>query len=130
VIKDGYGIDFPNKQLDKVKKAADELHKLQKEGKDVNHFFRIFSISDLFCHIHSRMFHLVNSLWIPFIIFTFCPNDITGVMSEMSGFETAFDNAINYAKTHKDTLVGHIHSRMFHLVNSLWIPFIIFTFCG
>ena len=33
------------------------------------------------------------------------PNDITGVMSEMSGFETAFDNAINYAKTHKDTLV-------------------------
>ena len=32
-------------------------------------------------------------------------NDITGVMSEMSGFETAFDNAINYAKTHKDTLV-------------------------
>ena len=26
-------------------------------------------------------------------------------MSEMSGFETAFDNAINYAKTHKDTLV-------------------------
>ena len=34
VIKDGYGIDFPNKQLDKVKKAADELHKLQKEGKD------------------------------------------------------------------------------------------------
>lgn len=34
VIKDGYGIDFPNKQLDKVKKAADDLHKLQKEGKD------------------------------------------------------------------------------------------------
>ncbi|QQB98947.1 alkaline phosphatase [Staphylococcus saccharolyticus] len=33
------------------------------------------------------------------------PNDITGVMSEMSGFETAFDNAINYAETHKDTLV-------------------------
>ena len=26
-------------------------------------------------------------------------------MSEMSGFGTAFDNAINYAKTHKDTLV-------------------------
>ena len=35
------------------------------------------------------------------------PNDITGVMSEMSGFETAFDNAINYAKTHKDTLVSN-----------------------
>lgn len=32
-------------------------------------------------------------------------NDITGVMSEMSGFETAFDNAMKYAKQHKDTLV-------------------------
>ena len=33
------------------------------------------------------------------------PNDITGVMSEMSGFDKAFQNAINYANTHKDTLV-------------------------
>lgn len=33
------------------------------------------------------------------------PNDITGVMSEMSGFEKAFQNAIDYANTHKDTLV-------------------------
>lgn len=32
-------------------------------------------------------------------------NDITGVMSEMSGFETAFDNAMKYAQQHKDTLV-------------------------
>ncbi|NJH99099.1 alkaline phosphatase [Staphylococcus hyicus] len=32
-------------------------------------------------------------------------NDITGVMSEMSGFETAFENAMKYAKQHKDTLV-------------------------
>ena len=33
------------------------------------------------------------------------PNDITGVMSEMSGFDKAFQNAIDYAKNHKDTLV-------------------------
>lgn len=33
------------------------------------------------------------------------PNDVTGVMSEMTGFENAFDNAISYAKNHKDTLV-------------------------
>ncbi|BGE81408.1 alkaline phosphatase [Staphylococcus petrasii] len=33
------------------------------------------------------------------------PNDITGVMSEMGGFEKAFQNAIDYANTHKDTLV-------------------------
>lgn len=26
------------------------------------------------------------------------PNDITGVMSEMSGFDKAFQNAIDYAK--------------------------------
>ncbi|WP_103252567.1 alkaline phosphatase [Staphylococcus aureus] len=32
-------------------------------------------------------------------------NDITGVMSEMEGFEKAFDDAIQYAKKHKDTLV-------------------------
>lgn len=32
-------------------------------------------------------------------------NDITGVMSEMEGFEKAFANAIDYAKTHPDTLV-------------------------
>ena len=33
------------------------------------------------------------------------PNDVTGVMSEMGGFEKAFQNSIDYAKTHKDTLV-------------------------
>lgn len=33
------------------------------------------------------------------------PNDITGVMSEMGGFEKAFQNAIDYTDTHKDTLV-------------------------
>lgn len=33
------------------------------------------------------------------------PNDITGVMSEMSGFEDAFKNATSYAKSHPDTLV-------------------------
>lgn len=33
------------------------------------------------------------------------PNDVTGVMSEMQGFDKAFSNAINYAKQHKDTLV-------------------------
>ncbi|WP_323704717.1 alkaline phosphatase [Mammaliicoccus sp. Dog046] len=33
------------------------------------------------------------------------PNDITGVMSEMSGFEDAFKQATNYAKSHPDTLV-------------------------
>lgn len=33
------------------------------------------------------------------------PNDITGVMSEMSGFEDAFSQAIAYAETHPDTLV-------------------------
>ncbi|UXU55237.1 alkaline phosphatase [Staphylococcus agnetis] len=32
-------------------------------------------------------------------------NDITGVMSEMSGFETAFENAMKYAQQHPDTLV-------------------------
>lgn len=32
-------------------------------------------------------------------------NDITGVMSEMSGFEAAFDNAMKYAKQNPDTLV-------------------------
>ncbi|MCS5348749.1 alkaline phosphatase [Staphylococcus aureus] len=32
-------------------------------------------------------------------------NDITGVMSEMEGFEKTFDDAIQYAKKHKDTLV-------------------------
>lgn len=32
-------------------------------------------------------------------------NDITGVMSEMEGFEKAFANAIDYAKSHPDTLV-------------------------
>lgn len=32
-------------------------------------------------------------------------NDITGVMSEMEGFEKTFDDAIQYAKSHKDTLV-------------------------
>lgn len=34
VIKEGYGIDFPSKQMDKVKQAAKDLRKLQKEGKD------------------------------------------------------------------------------------------------
>ena len=33
------------------------------------------------------------------------PNDITGVMSEMDGFDKAFQNAIDYTDTHKDTLV-------------------------
>ncbi|WP_251517824.1 MULTISPECIES: alkaline phosphatase [Staphylococcus] len=33
------------------------------------------------------------------------PNDITGVMSEMQGFEKSFDYAMNYAKQHPDTLV-------------------------
>lgn len=33
------------------------------------------------------------------------PNDVTGVMSEMQGFDKAFSNAIDYAKNHKDTLV-------------------------
>lgn len=33
------------------------------------------------------------------------PNDITGVMSEMSGFEEAFKQATEYAKSHPDTLV-------------------------
>lgn len=33
------------------------------------------------------------------------PNDITGVMSEMSGFEEAFAQAIAYAEAHPDTLV-------------------------
>ncbi|MCT1756294.1 alkaline phosphatase [Staphylococcus haemolyticus] len=33
------------------------------------------------------------------------PNDITGVMSEMGGFEKAFQNAIDYSNKHKDTLV-------------------------
>ncbi|EKU48496.1 alkaline phosphatase [Staphylococcus massiliensis] len=33
------------------------------------------------------------------------PNDITGVMSEMEGFEKAFENATNYAKQNPDTLV-------------------------
>ena len=33
------------------------------------------------------------------------PNDVTGVMSEMSGFEKSFDYAMNYAKSHPDTLV-------------------------
>ena len=32
-------------------------------------------------------------------------NDITGVMSEMQSFEKAFDEAIQYANKHKDTLV-------------------------
>lgn len=32
-------------------------------------------------------------------------NDITGVMSEMSGFESAFENAMKYAQQHPDTLV-------------------------
>ncbi|REH86236.1 alkaline phosphatase [Staphylococcus felis] len=32
-------------------------------------------------------------------------NDVTGVMSEMGGFEKAFDDAISYAKEHEDTLV-------------------------
>ena len=32
-------------------------------------------------------------------------NDITGVMSEMSGFESAFENAMKYAQKHPDTLV-------------------------
>ncbi|REI01127.1 alkaline phosphatase, partial [Staphylococcus felis] len=32
-------------------------------------------------------------------------NDVTGVMSEMGGFEKAFDDAIAYAKEHEDTLV-------------------------
>ncbi|ARJ50691.1 alkaline phosphatase [Staphylococcus lutrae] len=32
-------------------------------------------------------------------------NDITGVLSEMQGFEKAFKGAINFAKTHPDTLV-------------------------
>ncbi|HEC2148931.1 TPA: alkaline phosphatase [Staphylococcus delphini] len=32
-------------------------------------------------------------------------NDVTGVMSEMEGFEKAFANAIDYAKSHPDTLV-------------------------
>ena len=31
------------------------------------------------------------------------PNDITGVMSEMGGFEKAFQNAIDYSNKHKDT---------------------------
>lgn len=34
VINEGYGIDFPSKQMDKVKQAAKDLRKLQKEGKD------------------------------------------------------------------------------------------------
>lgn len=33
------------------------------------------------------------------------PNDVTGVMSEMNGFEDAFKNATSYAKSHPDTLV-------------------------
>lgn len=33
------------------------------------------------------------------------PNDITGVMSEMEGFEKAFEYAMNYAKHNPDTLV-------------------------
>ncbi|RIP37426.1 alkaline phosphatase [Staphylococcus gallinarum] len=33
------------------------------------------------------------------------PNDVTGVMSEMAGFEKSFDYAMNYAKQHSDTLV-------------------------
>lgn len=33
------------------------------------------------------------------------PNDVTGEMSEMEGFEKSFDYAMNYAKEHKDTLV-------------------------
>nr|WP_263313139.1 alkaline phosphatase [Mammaliicoccus sp. Marseille-Q6498] len=33
------------------------------------------------------------------------PNDVTGVMSEMSGFEDAFSQATSYAKSHPDTLV-------------------------
>src|SRR5699024_886753 len=33
------------------------------------------------------------------------PNDITGVMSEMEGFEKSFDYAMNYAKENPDTLV-------------------------
>ncbi|MCO4339609.1 alkaline phosphatase [Staphylococcus agnetis] len=32
-------------------------------------------------------------------------NDITGVMSEMSGFESAFESAMKYAQKHPDTLV-------------------------
>ena len=34
VIKDGYGIDFPNKQLDKVKKQQRRASQITKEGKD------------------------------------------------------------------------------------------------
>ena len=33
------------------------------------------------------------------------PNDVTGVMSEMSGFEKSFEYAMNYAKDNPDTLV-------------------------
>lgn len=33
------------------------------------------------------------------------PNDVTGVMSEMQGFEKAFDYATQYAKANPDTLV-------------------------
>ncbi len=33
------------------------------------------------------------------------PNDITGVMSEMSSFDQSFQKAMEYAETHKDTLV-------------------------
>lgn len=33
------------------------------------------------------------------------PNDVTGVMSEMSGFEKSFEYAMNYAKENPDTLV-------------------------
>ncbi|MGV3244867.1 alkaline phosphatase [Staphylococcus sp. 11261D007BR] len=32
-------------------------------------------------------------------------NDVTGVMSEMDGFETAFEDAMAYANQHEDTLV-------------------------
>ena len=41
------------------------------------------------------------------------PNDVTGVMSEMSGFEKAFQNSIDYAKTNKDTL-SDCNSRPFY----------------
>lgn len=33
------------------------------------------------------------------------PNDVTGVMSEMAGFEKSFDYAMDYAKQNPDTLV-------------------------
>ncbi len=46
-------------------------------------------------------------------------NDITGVMSEMEGFEKAFDDAIQYAKKHKDTL-AHCNDRSLYWWSNNW----------